>query len=1049
MGEGTLHNTGDVINGRYKISESIGRGATGEVFVATDLQRPGQQIAIKYLKWQPGKPLALEQFKKEFATLTHLSHPNIARVYDFEQDTDNKQFFFTSELIKGQEFMNAVQGLENEQIEDLFVQALRALEYLHGNGIFHFDIKSANLLIGGEDTQRTIKLIDFGLAAIRFQGHLAGTPSYMAPEMIMRENPDGRADLYSLGVLVYAALTGVNPFRTPNMDDTLKKQLHFIPPMPSEQSNAVPKYIDSIIMHLIEKRPADRYQTAAQVIRDINLKSPRKYAVETEETQISYIPWESKFIGRPKELARLENLFKSRQSAIITIGGKNGCGRSRLLSEIKHLAQVSEWATYILTEPSKIGTWQQDVLDRQTRAMFVGVDDYHIAINELWGRDIEEICSIIAKRVTANKSIGTREESIILALAVDDGFKLPGWLDPHEIVDIHLANFSADEIKQYLTTVTGLSDPPRQMVEQVHSNTAGNPFVVTELVKSMVGSGLFIDSQGRWKKTTFEDIKIDIDRLSIPETLEERLLTDFKILPEDNKPFAEMMAVLGRPVTADEAALISGHPVSRGMLMMLVRRGFAKFNAEDGTYFFSRPLTAKAVYGGLSQKDRFLWHKKIAGHLATKTPPEDEELLYHMGRSGNDVESKNALSRLIEMQTKSHHNHDAITNSIYYLKKWKEMEKVIGLARLYNRIGRHDLALSNAKKVLQAAADTQIEIAAYETIGTAFLRKRKFGEAHANFTAALQLAGELPFHQQLRIQNFLAEVAFFEGKLDHAIGIYERTAAAAVKLPRKEQILIKNNNLGQSLFQKGDYKRALEQLEKDLALFTGCGEQRLIMQTQYLLAESFRMERKFNEALNHFNAIIEHAKAVNDLEHLFRAYNGLGNLYFDNNKLDEAASFYERALDISSRLGLDEQSTTCIANLGFIKSSQGDLKMARQYLTSALAFIEGGKSGGGLVEQTHCRIHLELADVLRMSGQFAEAKKHMDEAVKLANRPASKGLLFWIKLTMTRLAKDENDPVSLKRLINEARSLADTKEKVKMLDEFLENPPQCDRHQTK
>src|SRR3989338_6093365 len=200
-----IHSAGDIVNGRYKITESIGRGAMGEVYVALDTSASDCEIAIKYLKLQQGHTSALEQFKSEFALLTHLSHPNIAKVYDLMQDEKNQQFFFTSELVKGCEFLAATQNLSLDEIEDLFVQTLRALEYLHGNGIFHFDIKSANLLVSEGDfglkekilrgTQYNIKLIDFGLATLRFQGRMAGTPSYMAPERVGRENPDGRSDI--------------------------------------------------------------------------------------------------------------------------------------------------------------------------------------------------------------------------------------------------------------------------------------------------------------------------------------------------------------------------------------------------------------------------------------------------------------------------------------------------------------------------------------------------------------------------------------------------------------------------------------------------------------------------------------------------------------------------------------------------------------------------------------------------------------------------------------------------------------------------------------
>lgn len=132
-----LRKPGEVINNRYSVAQTIGKGATGEVLVVADQEDGNKLLALKYMKLDPEFTTALENFKSEFDTMTHLNHPNIAKVYDFGWDDEIEFFFFTSELVDGFDFYNSTKNLDIEQIEALLIQSLRALEYLHGHGIFH------------------------------------------------------------------------------------------------------------------------------------------------------------------------------------------------------------------------------------------------------------------------------------------------------------------------------------------------------------------------------------------------------------------------------------------------------------------------------------------------------------------------------------------------------------------------------------------------------------------------------------------------------------------------------------------------------------------------------------------------------------------------------------------------------------------------------------------------------------------------------------------------------------------------------------------------
>jgi len=335
-----------------------------------------------------------------------------------------------------------------------------------------------------------------------------------------------------------------------------------------------------------------------------------------------------------------------------------------------------------------------------------------------------------------------------------------------------------------------------------------------------------------------------------------------------------------------------------------------------------------------------------------------------------------------------------------------------------------------------ALISNEHQVAALETIGISYLRQMKFEDARKNFLAAMRAATALPLWQRLKIENYLAEVSYFEGDVDKALEVYKRTTAEASKLPREEQLLILNNNLGQTHFQKGDYKKAIEQLEKDLALYHDIEDRRFTAKMRYALAESYRFEKMYAEAANNFNALVDYARETGDLEHLFRGYNGMGNIFNDQEKWQEAAAYYKRAVDVSLRLGMEEHAVTCIANLGVIIANAGDLKEAIEHFTSALAYVEGGRAKSGLMQQLHCRIHLELGEAYRQNRQFKEAGEQLLEAEQLAESALTREFLFWIKLVQLKLASDMGDK-NLQKLAKKAKSLADTKDKLAKLKEIV------------
>ena len=255
--------------GRFQIEEEIGRGGMGIVYRAYDpvLDRP---IALKLLAPHLGdNPNALLRFHREAAHVSSLKHANIALVYDYGEHEG--QPYIAMEWVEGRTLKTVLQTegpLSLNRSLRIFDQLASALDYAHQHGVIHRDLKPANILIDERDNPT---IVDFGLAwledapSLTMTGSVLGTPLYMAPEQIAGETVDGRADLYSLAVILYEMLAGRTPFGGDEAGTpvVIQQQLYAPPPPISEFNPTLPDHVERVLSVALSKQPGDRFATAA------------------------------------------------------------------------------------------------------------------------------------------------------------------------------------------------------------------------------------------------------------------------------------------------------------------------------------------------------------------------------------------------------------------------------------------------------------------------------------------------------------------------------------------------------------------------------------------------------------------------------------------------------------------------------------------------------------------------------------------------------------------------------------------------------------------
>lgn len=317
----------------------LGRGGMGEVFEALDLTTD-QRVALKRMSVDDTESKfarAELRFRREFHTLASLAHPRIVPVYDYGVDPSGP--YYTMQMMPGEDLREVIRArkISPQETCRLLRDVASALALLHARGMVHRDLTPRNVRVVGE---RAI-LFDFGvLVDAGVAGDVAGTPAYIAPEMLYGQPIDGRADLYSLGVLAYSMLTGETPYPARTLRD-LDALWRKTPVLPSEIAD-VPEALESLVVDLLCLEPMGRPQSAAALIDRLTalggLEPDPVLAVQS-----GYAPTAA-LVGRDAEIKtmrdELSEVVESNASRQLYLEAESGTGKSRLLADLRIQAKL-------------------------------------------------------------------------------------------------------------------------------------------------------------------------------------------------------------------------------------------------------------------------------------------------------------------------------------------------------------------------------------------------------------------------------------------------------------------------------------------------------------------------------------------------------------------------------------------------------------------------------------------------------------------------------------------------------------------------------------
>src|SRR5436190_3981795 len=260
-----------LVDGRYRLLHRLGAGGMADVWAADD-QMLDRRVALKFLlpRYSQDQQF-VERFRREAAAAAGLQHPNVVGVYD--RGEHDGVPFIAMEYVQGASLKDLIdRGLSVGEAIEITRQVLAGARFAHSKGFIHRDLKPQNVLVDGEGRAR---VADFGIARagsseITQTGSVLGTAQYLSPEQAQGLPVTAASDIYSIGVMLYEALTGRVPFEADSPVAVALKQVSEQPRPPSRLNPQVPRALDAVVLRALAKDPANRFASADEFMRALD-----------------------------------------------------------------------------------------------------------------------------------------------------------------------------------------------------------------------------------------------------------------------------------------------------------------------------------------------------------------------------------------------------------------------------------------------------------------------------------------------------------------------------------------------------------------------------------------------------------------------------------------------------------------------------------------------------------------------------------------------------------------------------------------------------------
>jgi oligopeptide transport system substrate-binding protein len=725
--------SGIIVDKRYRIGDEIGQGGMGTVYRAFD-ETLERDVALKILSNGKLGTEGRSRLLAEAKTVAKLNHPNIVAVYDageYEKDP-----YIVMELVEG----NTLRDLQTDDLDEILEiskQICSALEHAHNQDIVHRDLKPENILI---DKEGKAKLVDFGLARsvssrLTTEGLIVGTVFYLAPEQVMGEKIDHRADLYSLGVLLYESLTGTLPFEADDPVAVISQHLHAPVVPPRAKREDIPLFLNNLIVKLLSKQAEDRFSNAANVL--VALES-RDHGGDKEEGKLSVLDRivRGRLIGRENEVQEARELWSESQSGkgqLLLISGEPGIGKTRLTREVITLAEVTGGMTLMGASYAEGGVPYSAFLQILRKALhsehakdlqipenvlkdlLVLVPDLRssypdLKINpELDLPDPQRLfehfsvfITLLSEKVPLllvledahwagdgslalmrHLARNTRQSKVML-LATYREVELDEARPLHKaLLDLErerigsrlkITRLDREQTRDLLAALLAEEITP-ELLDGIYRETEGNPFFVEEVCKALVESGQLSFKNGKWHRP-------DMSEMGIPQGVRVAIQSRITQLPEETQSVLLQAAILGRdfPYNALEHATQLSEDELVDILEAAERAQLIEElpGVELPTFSFLHALIPATLAESMPTLKRRKMQRRAAEALLITAPSDWDALAYHFLEGGVADKAVTYLIKAGDRARQLYANQEAIDyydQTLDHLREQKEYDR--------------------------------------------------------------------------------------------------------------------------------------------------------------------------------------------------------------------------------------------------------------------------------------------------------------------------------------------------------------------------------------
>jgi tetratricopeptide (TPR) repeat protein len=677
---------GDRIAG-YVYRRLVGKGGMAHVLLASDPD--GRPVALKVLK-SSRVGSGRTRFKREFRALARLRHPNVIRVDAFGDLHGHP--FIAMEYVEGHDLHHAIQIFRTlppderwRRCEEILVDLCRALAYIHRRGLIHRDLKPSNILL---DHDRHCKLTDFGIvkdldpdADSAVSTTLVGTWAYASPEQITGQPIDHRSDLYSLGVILFAMLTGRRPFVARDLSGYLELHRSHVAPAPRELDPTVPVHLDEICRKLLRKQPRDRFRSAQEILY-------RLEQLDADNDGADIAAWTAPLAGRAAE----EEVLRGRtaaltrgQSGLLLIEGEEGTGKTRMLEVAANQAELMGIPVHRVRAAERDGPFSPVLRLAASVGGHLGaraparLGEAVAAFSEEGasrGQARERLYDALVEAVTLlldegpqvllvddlqNAQLPTLDALswLLRRFASGDGHALlvVGTLRPDRVTPrlaalrepvtaeivpeiLRLKPLPRDAVDDLVLGLLGPGRPAMVLAERLFRETEGNPLFLVAYVQNLITHGLITRSTGGWRLVADID-EIASGHFEVPAAVRNAVRARLDTLDERERPLAEALAVNGREIEVDVLLDVLDLDEEGGAdrVEALLAQGIVRQRGAGQQTFleFVHTKYGDVIYRELDPEHRADTHRRIAAALEVRyqhAPAAAEVVGEHYRRAG-------------------------------------------------------------------------------------------------------------------------------------------------------------------------------------------------------------------------------------------------------------------------------------------------------------------------------------------------------------------------------------------------------------------------------